>query len=670
LLKKTTDGLHFIVQTNKDQNSALKDSTSEHVNSQQAHIQTITNIVQALSTTIAEAATSLTRLVDDEVVKTVETYSACVTTKGQSIQTSNSDYRTHVIPSCGKLREALLKARNVLDAKELKYQESSTMVLGSLGAHVEDSKNRLSVMMSSVTDAMTQGRNERKESYDALVELVNKWRSAMVTAVKGIGETSAVEGDNVKALFDLLEMESRRHAQVQRLLGDQSVFLNEQRAKYLSQLQSQNKNLALQRQVFEQSEQRAKELCETVMANILTGVQQLVKNEFSSISDYHQRSTGDFVHTNEGIATSNREIVDSFKAGFKHLEGSITSLQSHAAELRSRDESTCLGLLKTHQSLLRIRGDSSQFEQAAQESFERISHRMVDADESDQLRSGVLHDSMTQQHREFGKQLHRNVSEQIVPRVNDLSDSVTEMVAYTNAEVVGSTVTHLYDDIETRIVNALNTSDQLVGEILHESTQYEQSVKTFATAHTGMVNGLIEASSKRLDKSSAALVAQSASCMEFESRMLGQCESDESVLAKQIGEESARTSNVKESVDIFAHSVIQMDIESAAVDARNVVAFNEKLSSTPPDHIILESLGLKTDLVSEEGHDIESIDTTELMDVNHNKRLSIPSSMILPLKEKTNAAQPTTRDEPGQVSKRRTASTQEMAASKRVRTGR
>ena len=670
LLSKTTDALHVIVTTNKDQNAALKDSTIEHVNSQQAQIQMMTQMVQAFSTTIAEAATSLNRLVDDDVVKSVATYSASVANKGQTLQTSNSNHRAHVIPSCGSLREALLKARNLLESKEREYHESSTIVLGSLGAHAEESKNLLSAMMSSVNEAMTQGRKERKESYEALVALVHKWTSTGATGARCIGEASVVEGNTVKALFDLLEMESSRHVEVQRLLGDQSAFLNEQTAKHLSQLQLQNKNMVVQRQAFVESEQRAKALCSTVMANILSGVQELVKNEISSISEYHQRSTGHFVHTNDGLATSNREIVASFTAAFKQLESNTTKLQSHATELRSKDDSTCQGLLKTHQSLMRIRDDSTQLEQSAQESFELISHHMVDAEEKDQLRIGVLNNSIAQQNKELGDHLHRNVSEQIVPRVKDLSGSVTEIVAFTKSDVIDITSTRLHDDVEARIVTALNMSDQLVGEILHESAQYEQSVKTFATAHTGMVDSLMKASNDRVDESRAAFVAQSTSCEEFKAHLLGKCESNETALAKQIGQESIRTSNAKQSLDVFAQTVIQVDREPDAVDARNVVAFKDELSSTPPDHIILESLALKPDVVSEVSQDtsFDSI-ATEHKDVG-NQRATIPSSMVLPLGEKTNVVRPSAREDPGQVSKRRTTSIQDMASTKRVRTGR
>jgi hypothetical protein len=310
-------------------------------------------------------------------------------------------------------------------------------------------------------------------------------------------------------------------------------------------------------------------------------------------------------------------------------------------------------------------------EQSVQESSELINNHMVAADETDQTRTDHHILSIRLRNKDFGDQLDKDVSEKCVPRIGDLVGSVAELASFAREDVIGSACERLLNDIETPLASALKTSDQLVKEILIESARHEQAVSTLATTQMQTLGDLVKTSGGLVSELNTAFVSQAASFDEFKDSIVKRCDSNGAEMSMKIGEENDRTSAVKDSVDVFAQSVIQVDVEAATIDARNVLTYSEELSSTPPDHIILENLTGKADPVSERhanvifGGDAET-HKNECTEVD----CKTPTLSNFPvLYEKTNAKQLQALDEPGKFSKRRSgASAGANDTAKRVRT--
>jgi Kinesin motor domain len=673
LLNETNAGLLAIDHVSKSQNAVLRDSTLESVNCQHVHLQSNGRILEELSKSIDAAAKQLQRLVDDDIVTSVSGMGADVVSKCQSLQAVNSKHRTHLLDSSENLRAALTEAREMLSERETQYMTSSATTLEQLRQDMVQSDNILDQMMSSVLEAIAQGRGARKVSYNSLLAMVDKAKIASISSTRCIREASSIEDANVRALIEILENEASTHDEVARTLAGQTAFLGEQSVKHFFLLETQNNALELQRQAFKDSEQRARDMCQKVMANILSGVQDLVKSEMSSISEYQQSATATFVGTNQGLAESNQAIIDSFTKTFQQLDASTVSLQSHATQLRLKDEGTLKGLQSTCQSLRQIENNGSCLEESVQESSEFIKIHMAGADGSDQESCDILNSAITQQNKAFREQLYSTVFEKVVPRLDDLGKSVTELVAFAKEDVVDRTYEKVHREFEKPSVLTLESSDELVHEILKVSSRHELAVETVASTHRSVVNGLVKASSRCVAALSTGFVAQEASLDEYKASLLQNLEFHDTTMAQNIRKEGQRTSDAIESVDVFAQTVIEVDVEPPAVNDRTELTYSDELSSTPADHIILGGTTDNADLAAPAAQTKEVFGCDdEAVDVGRRERKAVLDSKLTLLsipvfKEKTNTV-PLTTDDPGTISKRRASASTRGSTAKRVRT--
>jgi len=242
--------------------------------------------------------------------------------------------------------------------------------------------------------------------------------------------------------------------------------------------------------------------------------------------------------------------------------------------------------------------------------------------------------------------------------------------------VIDRTCKGLETDIDAQIVSAMNTSAGLVDEIVEASSQHRDFEKTFVVSHKGLLDNLVDTTTTRVTELNEAFFAQETSIDDYHSEIVSKCSSNEKEIAERVKDGRRKTNAAIVDCDAFAHSVIQFDVEPMAVKERNVFAYNEDLSSTLPDHIILANMVSDDNAEFGEHHNPTTIHDTadggepglENKPLVEGRGKASSTTTIVPVfQDRTNAVLVPAMGESTHVSKRRTAPLPETNTAKRVR---
>lgn len=684
LLDNTLQGLSSLEQYQKNQSIVMKENTAQHANVLHECIEGNQHTTKELTESVTSMVVALQKLVKDSMVDEASAFASQMISKICDYQNIHNEKCSAAKSVSESLRADLDTAQGEMMKREENYVESSRKMLDELQADVTESKSNLSELIQSIAEALKQGHQQRKESQQALSNMIADWKETAVEDISAISYETEMAVDNTNNLIEILANEKQRHETLGQILADQSVYLEERCSAHFSQLKEQRTILETHTDALEVSKKRADEIYDSVMKNIMSGVQDLVQREFVSIKEHQNTSSAEHEEAQRRLAKSNKSIADSFNATLSELGANNASMQSHGKILRETDEITTETLRKTSDSLRRVHTKSQGVERLCHGFADSAMNHLEEASRCEKTQVGSLCSSMEQQRKEFGEQLHSTIFEKAVPRTDDLVKSVESLVSYTKASLVVPTSKCLLENIEAPIASAIELSERVAKEIATDLSTYQQSVDEFATRHDSR---LIDFQAKSLNGTaqlSSSLSDQSKAISEYKAKSLEICTATETMIAKSVEKESGMVSTAKGAVDNFANTVIQVDSEAKAVEPRSAPSYSKNLSSTPADHIILQSI----EKIAVESSEVATDDTESIKETNVTAgdrvqvmETEIPddtnydstiSSMIPVLREKTNTgteSSPAALEDQGQVAKRRAgASTRARTSSKRVRT--
>jgi hypothetical protein len=684
LLTETAGCLDTIGSTQKEQNAVLRDSSVKHFNAQNATINNQQQLVDEIKKTIKAAVVSLKDQMtgDSGITETYNETASNICLSTDALRTLGSDYLQETKSVCEGLRERLISSAGTLNKMERTYANSSANMLETLTEEVVKSKENLSQMVLSITEALAHAKEERNKSRDALCQMVRDWKASSLEATKTIGQASKTQGTHVQSLLEMLASEAKRHDEVSRELSEQREFLQEQSKLHLGKLGEQSNLLASQKESFQSSGQKANELCNLMMTNIMSGVQDLLKKEIAAISEHNERISRSFVSSNLELLQSNEGMFGSAKELFDNLGASNTILKDHGVVLRETDEKASEVLKSTHATLEQIENDNKRLDKTVVATAKTIEEHYVKSEKTDLEQVGEMAQSMKTQGEKCGEQLAHRILEQTSASVNELANVSKESFSFAKEELVDATASFLATSVEVPAASFEVASKEVIDQIDGKTASGREMIEKIAQSHAMKLDETSQFTEEQSNHLDSGFNSQAKSLLEHQEALSKHCDANEATMKENLIVCMEHTSSVKHSVSAFSVNVLKADEEPAPVEERNVLSFSEDLSSTPANHIILQALAndaieassdvdLENPVNEKENACVGSPNQEDTCLATSNAISSTPV-----LKEQTNTDRGSSSLEgPGELNKRRTLGAggepaRNASRAKRVRTKR
>ncbi len=671
LLEESTCVLDAIMLTQKEHSAILCDSTLQNTNVQKIIIDQHSTMVDDLNKSMKAATASLREQMmgDGGILPTLHNTTREFDKKSNDLRTLTSGYRKETIAACAGLRKHLSDSAGMLKMMEAKYIESSTYLLETLEKDIMECKRNLSYMITSVADTLNVAQEQRRKSRQGFQDMIQNWRSKSIASVEETGKLSIDQGNHIKSILETFTIQSKRHHDVLNELSERQDYLKQQGTHHIGKLEQHHSLLDSQREILELSRQTADKLCQHVVANIMNGVQDLVKKEIAAISNHQDTTMMSLTLSNEQLAESNQELSGSFKETFDRLGLSNEILRDHSVALLKMDDKIVDVLKSAEANLEQIHSNCIHQEQETMYWADAINKEIAKSESVDHMQVEDITTSLKNQGKVNEDQLVSTILHKSCTGSSELVKICTDTIIFATTETVNTTADILEKGIEKELMSFDTAFNGLVNETNDQMIMHREKIEKIAILQ---LKGLEETSRNIEEQStnlSISLAEQAQKVLEYEESVTRKCVSDEAIMKTHIDVCLAHNKRTKHSVSDFSLNV-NAEERDPEVPARNVLLYSDKLSSTPADHIILQNLSSNSKgTLSDDSSDSPMLadESVDKACSKHNEANKTWSSASV-LQEKTNNNRIRASEGEGEIQKRRVCHPSNASKTKRVRT--
>jgi hypothetical protein len=586
------DSLASLTSVENEYRTSVTESTTSHCSRQTTVLEQHKRAIVEISEHVTIAVSSLKdqMMQGDGIMPSIMTTSSNVRDGVTALDGMVMHGEQSIRSSCKAIREQLASSASHLKEIEAVYVESTAEMVETLTSNVLESKENLSKMVSSVNSALATAKNERSNSRQALQSIVADWKSSSIDFSNNIKAASNNLNTEIEAMLEMLSGEMHRHDEIAKHLSEQRSHLQEKNAAHLGDLQKQGSLLSSQNKAFDLSCERNNEVCQLIMSNVMSGVQELLKNEMSSLVKQHGENHEMFVSGNKELVESNAGVYESAKRLFDTVGSTNSVLQGHSDVVRE-NEIKVSGLLATTQSIVADSQHSSNEKEVKSTTFAEAAATAMEANEN---HDNVAVEEMKQVMEEGGQkcvaQLAKCVLEGTQERASHLTQCAKGAFDFVKTQVIDSTMTCIDSSIEAPSEDLSSRMKANIDQVHAHVNAGEQTLRVLCNNQCDSSDSI-----KNQVHSSAARFAQSISDQKREIDRHGEVliqasEGHEETVLKKLSACSNDASVGSESVQGFAHKIIKAEEETPHVAQRNVIFFNEELSATPSADVIVKHI--------------------------------------------------------------------------------
>ena len=576
--------------------ATFRENIQSSSHQQAEFFETYQSMVRAIANNVSAALIEMNRHVlgDSGILPSHVDASSSIQERVNMLKDNLSDGTNNIQASCEAIHKKLSISSARLKEMEVGYDSRSEELLKAFSRSICESKENLTTFGSSISTMLGKASERRTESRRKLRRITDEWKSASLKTSDNVKCWSSNENDRMQEMIHLLELELKRHDDIEKQLSGQHKFLAKKRAEYIDDLQTQNNSLLTQRSMFDDSRKEHKEFCQEFMSSVMRGVQELLENQMSLMEKQH-----DFFHTaymegNEELINGNQESMEKAVETLNIVGSTNSALQANTQEIRKSEETVSRALHETKNLLENIEDACEKHKSEAL----KLNDLVVDAMDSEG--NADLFDS-----EEFDREVKigvegciSHVETQVCKPVEEslvqLADHTAAAFAFMSNEVVHGTDEAIRNSLESPLRNISEEASEGFGTINSALNKSDKVLENICNKHCQFANALKEqtvSSSLEISRKVSKQMDEVASQKE---RELQYAEEHRRELSAQASEARGNASTAIEKTHHFAKKVIMADEDTPKIPKQEIPSYSESLTSTPARAIILKAAGLSS----------------------------------------------------------------------------
>lgn len=506
----------------------------------------------------------------------------------------------------GNLSTSANTARETLANQSRRFQSLSTQanvdtsnILISLTSKIDAAKNEILDKANALIDTTSKlsvcSAETRNQLSKVLFRVQEKSTSSMKQISDSVLQKHSQTLQSVKTFT--VGMEHLNEAQV--ALQKEKSLISKRGKAQAGDISSQSVLLSRQSKVLADAQQQQQKMHADAMSTVMKGLQVLLQKEFEKLDKEKDAQFSAFASDNKQLDELNGKIGSSTRKIIKEVVTTNNDLAVHVDALSKNDKFILDEIEKSNVELLSIKQIADETSLFVQENGMEIHEQM---DELSNV-EGQLQKSM----KTFNQDKSA-IAELLSKDVRDYATSGFAQISK-NAELATKLVT---DEVIPHAVHAVKKCEGDCESIVTGvSTHYAQiqdcaannqyQMKGAVSNVTTTADNLQQSVTLKCSSFHKSVIAPHKKYLE-ENRVKAKDEASVHLKATKAGSATMREHVSSTSAQISTHvkNDIRVDEDTRAVPSKGNIEYNDNLSSTPAEHLIIGTLALKLESLQDE----------------------------------------------------------------------
>ena len=578
LFRKVFDYLDKMESSQNQLRSDVMSNHEQHKSQQQEHLKQHKMILAEMKENCAKAINEIQGSINDGVLPSYQSLVSSLKRDFEAIKIVSTKAGENIQAHCSKLSDLVNNSIEGIENIESSHSKASDDLLEDIVQRLERSKENFTEMVVSFSQELEKAESERGCYRSKLKDVLNESKISYDLSMDRFDEISNAHSQETN---EVVSQWKDNAAQQRSVIGERFTenerYISESQASYIRDLEAQNAKLKA-------SQARQKEMNTSLIANVMSTVQSILKKEMGSMSSAQDSEYEERICTNDKLAKSlsdtfgqlrtnndtlNTDVTTDFanqdQFGNTILEKSmnyIESLRPILEEDRLKQDIICsktTNILEQSAS-----NDASQTKALSSALGSMVDSRTNELTTSltSSIQDGIVElkqsaRSMVDASKETAKQVQSDL-------VNDVQEPQAEMI------------TELHENLEGLAGTLMQSEDTIVKES-HKAIDSASSMKN------GIDNFVDEKLTKNIDTHSGFVQNTQwleAPLVDHEQAVMG-----------GISNISSSIKESKRGVETFSWDVVRFEEDPPKIAERTVPSFTEELSATPCPDEILSSAG-------------------------------------------------------------------------------
>ena len=497
-------------------------------------------------------------------------------------------------------------ARNTLAKHAQEFQslgtdatEDTSNILLSLTSKIDATKTEIldnaNTLLSTTSKLAKSSTEGRKQLSEALSDIEEK---SMIT-MQGIGECALQHDSQARHSMKTFTKGMTHLHEAQITLQKEKSFLTKRGNMQVDDISSQGMLLSRQSKTFADSQQKQKKTQAGAMSAVMEGLQKLLENEFAKLDKENETHFSTFTLDNTQIVDLNEKIGSSTRNIMKAVATANDSLTTHVDLLSKNDKFILDEVEKSNETVKGMKKIADEHYCCVREIGKSAKERVDELNDLDiQLEntmSGFNHDKSV-------------IAEHLSVDVRDFAKEGFEKMIK-NGAVINEFITN---EVIPPAIHAIDRCENECGSIFSDISNNYAQIQEFSTNGHAQTKGAINELCINADKLQQTVTSK---CSSVHKTVVA-------VRRKEIEESNAKTidkaslhlktakadsaiiqgftASISEQISTNVKDVINAHTETPPVPSKTQIQYNDQLSCTPAEHLIIGTLDLKLESLQDE----------------------------------------------------------------------
>jgi len=503
-------------------------------------------------------------------------------------------------------------ARETLADHSRRFQSLSTQanvdtsnILISLTSKIDAAKNKILDKANALIDTTSKLAVCSAETRNRLSEVLSNVEERSASSMKQISDCVLQQHSqtlqSVKTFTVGMEHLNEAHVALQK----EKVLISKRARDQVGDISSQSEILSRQSKALEDAQQQQEKMHADAMSTVMKGLQVLLRNEFEKLDKEKDARFSAFASDNKQLDDLNGKIGLSTRNIIKEVVTTNNGLAVHVDALSKNDKLILDEIEKSNVVLTNIKQIADESSLFAQENGMEIHKKM---DELSNV-EGQLQKSMNT--------FNQDKSAMAELLSTDVRDYATSGFAQINKNTALATKL-VTDEVIPHSVHAVKTcEDDCDSIVIGVSTHYAQ-IQDCAANNQHQMKGVVSEVNKTSDNLQQSVTLK---CSSFhkaaiaphkkyleENRVKAREEASVHLKATKAGSATMQelVSSTSEQISTHVKNDIRVDEDTTAVPSKANIEYNDNLSSTPAEHLIIGTMDLKLEILQDENRRLMS----------------------------------------------------------------
>ena len=592
-LKDAVSNLDNIVTSDKENQAVVGEAASiDHQHRIEA-IDEAQAVVSKIAALVADLSGQVSDSMSNDMIPKVDLLATRIKSSTEETRAIITDGDTELSSSCAAARHQLESFATVLQEMNTQHNKATEDSLSNVEQAIMETKAKVESMVKTTGQAIQIAQDHSLETRATLNNVLKDWKGAGSVATAQVIEISAAQHRALENSYNLLNSEMKRHHTMNKELESQVDFLSAKQDYQLGKMENQYTQLGLQQRQLEIAKASQASLCNTVMNTVIDGVKNLVTEQLKLVIADQVERTAELIRSNCSVTSLNEEGRGASVEMFDGLITTNTALREEAKSMHETDASV-LTALDTGRSAIANVHQVAENHQIALENYATAAEEEMNTLETDvHADIAKVRDQMYLAGELCAEQMDKNT--------DVASESISQL-----AEIGSTAMSFSRDEIVKKATASLAKIEEPCAELLSQVSQnlksMEETTGDGAKEAVRLVKKHLEAIAEtNTSVARSADYFNSTTCEHHRSQSNAASEKTTATMKSHGVAAKVFVSDCRDHIvgaadksHEFGHAVIKMDTEVEAAPKRTNIDYDEDLTSTPDEEVVLKGIGFGT----------------------------------------------------------------------------